>query len=77
MAKIAQLQGGYFYYIEDLKKISEWFVLSLSGILTVLAENVEITVNAEPPYDIMKRYGEEKVWLKRKDDYAIIMPHLV
>lgn len=45
MTRIAQLKGGSFYYIENLKTISEWFVLSLSGILTVLGDNVEITVN--------------------------------
>ena len=42
MTKIAKLKNGNFYFIKELNKISEWFILSLSGLLTVLAENIEI-----------------------------------
>lgn len=34
------MKDGNFYFIENLKKVSDWFILSLSGLLTVLAEKV-------------------------------------
>lgn len=41
------MKKGNFYFIEDLKKIDEWFILSLSGLLTVLAENIRICLKNE------------------------------
>jgi len=37
--------------------ISDWFILSLSGILTVLGDNVEITITGDKHYEVVKRYG--------------------
>ena len=42
MKNISNLKNGGFYYIENLKKVSDWFILSLSGLLTVLGEKIEI-----------------------------------
>lgn len=65
MTDIARFKEGNFYYIENLKKVSEWFVLSLSGLLTVCGEDVQITLK-ENKYKINKIYGDDALWSKDK-----------
>jgi hypothetical protein len=38
MNNIANVKNGNFYYIEDVKKASEYFLLSMSGMLSIVAE---------------------------------------
>lgn len=37
MIDIASLKNGEFYFVKEYKKISEYFLLALSGLLTVMA----------------------------------------
>ena len=42
MRAIAQEKDGNFYFIQNLTKVDEYFVLSLSGLLSIIAEKIEI-----------------------------------
>ena len=74
MSKISQQNSGNFYFVKDYSQISDWFILSLSGLLTVLGEQIEIMIRGTKGYEISQRYGGDKVWNK---DNNIFMPHLV
>jgi hypothetical protein len=74
MRKIAKIGEGGFYYIEKLSQIQDYFILSLSGYLNILSQNIVIQVEALKKFDIAKRYGDELVWNK---DNQIILPFLV
>lgn len=54
------MKNGNFYFIDDLKKVSDWFILSLSGLQTVLAEHIQIFFEqVNPQYFIKKFYGKD------------------
>ena len=90
---IAQLKSGNFYFVQDLKSISDWFILSLSGLLSVVAESVQVSIMTERSFGqgpdfqwnkekkecvISKLYGEDKLWSKDKDNLPCInITHLV
>jgi hypothetical protein len=44
MNNIATYKNGNFYYIENVTKASEYFVLSLSGLLAIFAEKVCVKI---------------------------------
>lgn len=44
MRAIAETHKGGYYYIENVKKVSEWFVLSISGLLSAIGEDVRIRI---------------------------------
>ena len=44
MNSIASLQNGNFYYIEDIKNIDVNFVDALGGLMSVIAQNVKISL---------------------------------
>ena len=44
MNSIAQKKNGNFNYIENINKASEYFVLSMSGMLSVAMERVKINL---------------------------------
>lgn len=44
MRSIAETHKGGYYYIEDVKKVSEWFVLSISGLLSAIGEDLRIRI---------------------------------
>jgi uncharacterized protein YegL len=77
MRQIAKENNGNAYYIEKFDKVDEYFVLSLSGILTIVAKNVEITVNFlannnnngnAPSIRMNKLYGADKIWTEISKD---------
>lgn len=73
MLQIAKMKDGNFYFIENLKKVSDWFILSLSGLLTVLGEKIQIRLKKQKNYEVSKYFGDETVWDK---DNIIHLPHL-
>ena len=44
MSKISDLKNGRFYYVKDLDHVTEYFILGVSGLMSVLASNVLIKV---------------------------------
>jgi len=44
MRHMAETHKGGYYYIEDVKKVSEWFVLSISGLLSAVGEELRIKI---------------------------------
>jgi uncharacterized protein YegL len=88
MRAIAQEKDGNFYYIQDLTKVDEYFVLSLSGLLSIIAEKVEIRLSLVPEHtvqfgskslEVAKLYGGDMIW--RFDDqtkeHVVRMNHLL
>ena len=48
MNNISNLKNGSFTFIENIKKVSEHFILSLGGLLSVFAKNTILTVEENP-----------------------------
>ncbi|KAL4481153.1 hypothetical protein ABPG72_015108 [Tetrahymena utriculariae] len=84
MRKIAETHKGGYYYIEDIKKVSEWFVLSISGLLSAVGEDVRIRIKTQNSQQtklaITQVYGGDQLWVKQdyeKGVFEIYLPHLV
>ena len=62
MRKIAETKDGDFYYIEKLDLVDEFFVAAFGGLASIIAENVQIKIQAHPfpilnDLRICKAYG--------------------
>lgn len=57
MNQIAKYKKGNFYFVEDINKIADYFILAMSGILSVYALNLEIVLKVENA-QVQKVYGE-------------------
>ena len=44
MSEIAHLKEGQFYFLSDINKIDECFMEALGGLISVIANNVKLTV---------------------------------
>lgn len=85
MRQIAKENNGNAYYIEKFDKVDEYFVLSLSGILTIVAKNIEISIDFlqnkgenSPEIRVNKLYGGDKIWKeivknKRSESYFLLL----
>lgn len=68
MNEIAKIKNGNFYYIEEVKKIANWFILSLSGILSTLVQKCKIDFNIlDKRFKITKNYGNEDLWKTKQE----------
>ena len=88
MRAIAQEKDGNFYFIQNLTKVDEYFVLSLSGLLSIIAEKIEIRLKLieEQPeqfgskkLQITKLYGGNMIWSydEQNKEHVIRMNHLL
>lgn len=84
MRAIAETHKGGYYYIENVKKVSEWFVLSISGLLSAIGEDVRIRIKqknvADTKLTLKVAYGGEQLWVKQnleKGELEVYLPHLV
>lgn len=48
LTKIAEVGNGMFYYIENPESIPESFCDCMGGLLSVAAQNIELTLQAKP-----------------------------
>lgn len=46
MNTIAKYKEGNFYYIDNINKASDYFILAMSGMLSIYAENITITLKS-------------------------------
>lgn len=58
MNRIAKFRNGNFYFIENLDKVSEYFILAMSGMLSVFAEDINLVLTTEKGCSIVKGFGE-------------------
>jgi glycyl-tRNA synthetase beta subunit len=68
MNNIATFKNGTFNYIENIKKASEYFVLSMSGMLNTFAHNVKVVleeIRVNEGFKVKKVYGE--FWTQSMD----------
>ena len=88
MRGIAQLKEGNFYFIEDFNKVDEYFILSMSGLLTVIAQKVKLHVKLQPEHEhifkaaqlkIAKTYGGQLIWNydEERKEYVISLNYLL
>jgi Mg-chelatase subunit ChlD len=75
MSALAQLKDGSFYFIDKLETIDEVFVDCLGGLISVVAQNVNIEIKPNsadeilPGINIVKAYGVDSFWKKTGDNY--------
>ncbi|CAD8203337.1 unnamed protein product [Paramecium pentaurelia] len=79
MNYIANLKGGQFVYIDQIQKVSEHFILAMSGMLSVKAKNVILTVKQlNNQFKIAKIFGDDFLWDKLNEtDYKLTLNYLV
>lgn len=61
MRNIAKMTQGTFYYIKDFSEVSKYFLLAVSGFLSLFLEDITITMKERKGFEIVKVYGENKV----------------
>jgi uncharacterized protein YegL len=75
MSALARLRDGAFYFIDKLNRVDEVFVDCLGGLISVVAQNVNIEIvpnfNDEilPGIRFVKAYGVEDFWKKQDEEY--------
>ena len=63
MNKLANIRDGSFFYVEDYKKVSEYFVTVLGGCVSVISKNVIIKIKILNSFcGIQKVFGEENLY---------------
>jgi hypothetical protein len=76
MTWIADQKDGNFYFIEDVSKVGICFIDCLGQLFSVFAENVTISIAAQPPRhlsDVMisKAFGGKEMWtVNQKNVYS-------
>jgi len=65
MTSLCNLKNGSFYFVNDISLLDEFFVDALGGLVSVVGENIEISIKlaAQAPFNglkISKTYG--KMW---------------
>jgi Mg-chelatase subunit ChlD len=74
MSGLAQLKDGSFYFIDKLDTVDEVFVDCLGGLISVVAQNMNITVKGNnndsvlPGIKILKAFGTEGFWKSPEKD---------
>ncbi|CAD8119435.1 unnamed protein product [Paramecium primaurelia] len=77
MTQICNLKSGSFYFVQDVTLLDEFFADALGGLISVVGEQLEITITSQapPPYQniqISKTYGN--MWQKKGNLYYITQP---
>ncbi|CAD8117924.1 unnamed protein product [Paramecium sonneborni] len=77
MNQIAKYREGNFYYIDNINKASDYFILAMSGMLSIYAQNVNINLQSKD-CEIVKAFGEGQVWYKQdQNNYKIQLNYLL
>ena len=82
MSAIAQLKDGSFYFVEKLDTVDECFVDCLGGLISVVGQDVNIAIKAEPSdifpeIKITKAFGVEGTWKQVDDNYVTSISQLI
>ena len=60
MNTLANLRDGAFYFVQDYKKVIEYFVNVLGACMSMISENAKIVIKSK--YDIKKVFGVEDLY---------------
>eukprot|EP01006_Ploeotia_vitrea_P047316 TRINITY_DN67113_c0_g1_i1.p1 TRINITY_DN67113_c0_g1~~TRINITY_DN67113_c0_g1_i1.p1 ORF type:complete len:642 (+),score=149.79 TRINITY_DN67113_c0_g1_i1:96-2021(+) len=60
LRNIAEVGHGMYYFVEDAEQIGEAFVECLGGLLSVVAQKLEINLKSLPGSDVLKVYTNFK-----------------
>ncbi|CAD8191541.1 unnamed protein product [Paramecium octaurelia] len=79
MTQICNLKSGSFYFVQDVTLLDEFFADALGGLISVVGEQLEITLQSQAPspyqdIQISKTYGN--MWQKKGNQYYITQPQL-
>lgn len=79
MHEIAHLKEGQFYFVPDLTNIDECFVEALGGLISVVANNVQISVQPHNSGStkIRKAYGDKWQYDSWNKVHTLYQPHLL
>ncbi|CAK94086.1 unnamed protein product (macronuclear) [Paramecium tetraurelia] len=79
MNNIANLKGGQFVYIDQIQRVSEHFILAMSGMLSVKAKNVILTVKQlNNEFKLSKIFGDDFLWNKISEtEFQLTLNYLV
>jgi hypothetical protein len=81
MRKIAESNKGGYYYIENVKKVSEWLILSVSGLMCVLGENAiaNLKIMDKNHFKFANFFVDENDLEEKKkgEQYILSIPHLI
>jgi hypothetical protein len=73
MQNISQIADGCFYFVNDLSTIDECFLGCLAGLLSVIAQDVEIRIRPSNYIEITKFYGVQDLFNFDKDSNTYSM----
>ncbi len=59
-------KSGTYYYIPDQESIGPQFAECLGGLLSLVAQNVELAIPTFPDYDVVHVWGEHKYFDSKK-----------
>ena len=82
MTEIADLRHGNFYFIKELYTVDEAFIDCLRGLVSSIAQNVQIKIKPEQSdvlygVQIVHAYGDSLMWTQQEGTYIAKMGNLM
>ena len=69
MNKLASIRDGSFFYVNNYRKIAEYFVSVLGGCISVISKKVDLNLRIlNNNCKIMKVFGENDLYYHKKND---------
>ena len=69
MNKLATVRDGSFFYVDNYRKISEYFVSVLGGCISVISRKVDLNLQIlNNNCKIIKVFGEDNLYSHIKTD---------
>ena len=63
MNQLANIRDGSFFYVQDYKKVSEYFVTVLGGCVSIISKNVKVSIKLLNEHSqISKIFGEKDLY---------------
>ncbi|CAD8123009.1 unnamed protein product [Paramecium sonneborni] len=76
---ISNLKGGQFFYIDNIQTLSERFILAMSGMLSIKAQNAMLNIKQlNQNFKIFKIFGDDYFWQKINDsEYQLNLNYII
>ena len=70
MTKLANIRDGSFFYVQDYKKISEYFVTVLGSCVSIISKNVKVSIKLLNEHcKIIKVFGEKDLYYHELENH--------
>ena len=68
MNKLASIRDGSFFYVDNYRKITEYFVSILGGCISVISKKVELNLQILNNCKIKKVFGKDNLYHQENNE---------